>query len=193
MRIFILIILITCLAGCKDKDGLPPGILKKDKMQEVFWNVVRAESFTTQFIKKNPLKNIEVENARLQLQIFADNNISKDEFYKSYKYYTTHVELMRNLLDSITSKSERQKYSTLYSTPLAVSVPFSLIPLPAPPLPKFIPMPIPITVQPVALIQAPAIISNPTLPVKNSINPIPINQSILKHKKITNSFKNIVP
>ena len=133
-----------CLAGCTDKDGLPSGILKKDKMQAVLWDIIQAESYTTLFITKDSLKNAPVENAGLQQKIFAVHNISREEFYNSYDYYTGHAELMRALLDSITAKGEREKYKTLYNnTPIPIPASISLMPLPALPPPILIPMPIP--------------------------------------------------
>ena len=139
--------LIINLSACRDKDGLPNGILKKDKMQSVFWDVIQAESYTTQFIKKDSFKNAFLENAKLQQQIFALHKISKSDFYESYDYYKNHVELMRVLLDSITANGEREKYKILYNQPVIpiittnnVLPPLLQTPLEAPVL---IPMPIP--------------------------------------------------
>lgn len=142
MKVFVVIILISfCMAGC-DKEGLPSGILEKEKMQAVLWDFIQAEAYTTQFIKKDSIKNDTFENAKLQQQIFALHNISKKEFYNSYDYYAGHVELMRTLLDSISLKAEREKYKILYfKEPLPARI--SLMPLPPLPLPKPIPMPIP--------------------------------------------------
>ena len=139
--------LIISLSGCRDKDGLPDGILKKDKMQSVLWDVIQAESYTTQFIKKDSFKNTFVENAKLQQQIFALHKISKTDFYESYDYYKNHVELMRVLLDSITASGEREKYKVLYNQPIIpIVAPNSVLPplLPNPFVPPvLIPMPIP--------------------------------------------------
>lgn len=146
MRKFFVLILIISLLGCKDKDGLPGGILKKEKMQEVLWDVIQAESYTNQFIKKDSTKNYPLENAKLQQQIFAIHKISKVDFYESYDYYKNHIELMRALLDSITAKGEREKYQTLYNQPIIPAITQTILPpLLPPPLaaPVFIPMPIP--------------------------------------------------
>lgn len=142
MKVLALIILMSWLAGCTDKESLPSGILKKEKMQAVLWDIIQAESYTTLFVKKDSLKNALVENAKLQQKIFAINKISKEEFYKSYDYYTGHAELMRPMLDSITAKGEREKYKTLYNN-IPITPAISLMPLPALPPPILIPMPIP--------------------------------------------------
>lgn len=149
MRKFFIIILIISFSSCKDKDGLPTGILKKEKMQAVLWDVVQAESYTTQFLKKDSTKNYSLENAKLQQQIFAIHNINKDNFYDSYDYYKNHIELMRALLDSITTIGEREKYKILYNQPVIPIITQAVLP---PLLPQpiaaivFIPMPIPIAI-----------------------------------------------
>jgi len=97
-----------CLASCKDKNAIPQGILDKDKMQVVLWDVIRAESFTNTFIKKDSTKNLMLEDAKLQQDIFAIYHVTKDEFYKSYDYYRMHPELMAAVLDSISVVNMRQ-------------------------------------------------------------------------------------
>ena len=148
MKIGVLIILIICFAGCVDKKELPPGILKAEKMQEVFWDVMMAEAYTTQFIKNDSSKDTQLENAKLQQQIFAIHKISKQEFYDSYNCYNSHVDLMRTLLDSITARGEKEKERTLYSKPLIpVRKPVSLMPPPAEEVLKLVIIPMPIPTQ----------------------------------------------
>jgi len=135
------IIIISCIFSCKNKDDASLGILKFDKMQAVLWDVIQAEALTVQFIKKDSLLNAPLENLKLQQQIFSDHQTNKEEFYKSYQYYSGHIQLMRSLLDSMTTMAERNKYQNLYK-PL-VPQKISLMPLPPPLPPVVIPMPIP--------------------------------------------------
>ena len=176
MRVVTIVILICFIVGCKNEDGLPAGILKRDKMQAVFLDVVQAESFTAQNVKRDSTKNGLVEDAKLQQKIFAVHKITKEEFYSSYSYYATHTELMRSLLDSITAKGEREKYAVLYAKPLKpMPVRISLIPLPVATLPKLIPMPIPSVEQQIIItppaasivpLPAPTIVPSPLINVK---------------------------
>jgi hypothetical protein len=166
MKIVVFIILICCIAGCGEKHELPSGILKSEKMQEVLWDVILAEAYTTEFIKKDSSKNVQTENAKLQQQIFAIHKISKQEFYDSYNYYNSHIELMKTLLDSITTRGEKEKEKTLYSKPITpLRKPISLMPnsLLTPLKLVIIPMPIPteITVQDSTPVQNSAPIKNP--------------------------------
>lgn len=146
MRAVAVIILIIFFAGCSDNNELPPGILEAKKMQVVLWDVFIAEGYTSEYIIKDSLKNAKIENAKLQQQIFATHQITKKEFYDSYNYYNSHADLMKNLLDSIIARGEKEKEKTLYSKPIVPAHrPFSLIPSPIPVYSKLeiIPMPIP--------------------------------------------------
>lgn len=147
MKVTAFILFVCCMVSCTNINVAPAGILKFDKMQSVFWDVIRAEALTVQLKKKDSLINTSIENLKLQQQIFAEHQTSKEEFYKSYKYYSKNVQLMRSLLDTITTLAERNKYKNLYSKPPSPER-ISLMPLPAPSLPVIIPMPIP-TLNPV--------------------------------------------
>jgi hypothetical protein len=146
MRIGIVIILIFCVEGCRKSNDLPVGILKNDKMQAVLWDVILAEAYTTQYIKKDSLKNDSLENAKFQQEIFAIHNITKKEFYDSYQYYTIHAELMRTLLDSLTVKGEREKEKVLHGKLPTTNGPKPILimapPTTAPEKITLIPMPI---------------------------------------------------
>jgi hypothetical protein len=111
LRNIIIILLIGfCVASCKDKNALPAGILSKEKMQAVLWDVINAEAFTNSYIKRDTTKNknLVLEDAKLQHQVFAINNVTKDEFYTSYDYYRMHPDLLLAVLDSIDAISGRE-------------------------------------------------------------------------------------
>ncbi|MGG9961468.1 DUF4296 domain-containing protein [Ferruginibacter sp. SUN106] len=98
------------LFSCGSKNEIPKGILKPAQMQTVLWDVLRADAFTFNFITKDSSKKTEVENVKLQQQIFAVHKTSRDEFYKSYEFYKTHPELMQTILDSMINKATRDKF-----------------------------------------------------------------------------------
>jgi Domain of unknown function (DUF4296) len=101
---------IVFLFSCGDKSGVSSGIIKPAKMQKVLFDVLRAEAFVFDFVKKDSVKNLEAESVKLQQQIFAVHKVTKEEFYKSYDFYKTHPDLMQPLLDSMISKATKDKY-----------------------------------------------------------------------------------
>jgi len=99
--------------GCSNSKSKSSGILPKEKMQAVMWDIIEADVFTEQFIKKDSLKNLSMENMQLQNKIFAIHKTTKADFYKSYDYYLAHADQMRIILDSITAKAERDRTKML--------------------------------------------------------------------------------
>lgn len=109
--LFIGIVWLT-LTACGGKDT-PRGILAPDKMQAVMWDVVRADVFTTDFIKKDSTKRDTVENVKLQQQIFLIHGTDKQEYYRSLEYYKKHPDLMRVMLDTMTVRVNRARNRTV--------------------------------------------------------------------------------
>ncbi|MBC7887562.1 MAG: DUF4296 domain-containing protein [Ferruginibacter sp.] len=109
MKVLAATIALFFMTGCAHKDNRSPKILDREKMQVVMWDIIGADVFTEQFIKKDSLKNGAVENAKLQNRIFALHKITRDQYYKSYDYYITHTDLMRVVLDSMTARAERDR------------------------------------------------------------------------------------
>jgi Domain of unknown function (DUF4296) len=101
------------MLGCSNNQSKFSGILPKEKMQSVMWDIIGADVFTEQFIKKDSLKNPSVENMQLQNKIFAIHKVTKVDFYKSYDYYMAHTDQMRIILDSITARAERDRTKML--------------------------------------------------------------------------------
>lgn len=104
-----LLFVLVAITSCTNNGKTPSGILKPEKMQAVLWDVIKAEAFTTEFIKKDSAKNAAEENLKLQQQIFAIHQVSKDDFYNSYNYYKTNTPVFKVMLDSMIVQAGRNK------------------------------------------------------------------------------------
>ena len=109
MKYLVTFFLSAFIFSCTGKNDLPSGILKPKKMQEVFWDYIRADVYTTNFIKPDSLKIPVVENLKLQSSIFKLHHVTKEEFYNSYIYYSNHRELMTAMIDSMIVKQQGLK------------------------------------------------------------------------------------
>ena len=121
IRMIILLAGLALVGSCTNKDKMPDGILKPEKMQAVLWDVIKADVFTTDYIKKDTAKNAAAENLKLQQQIFAIHKISKTDFDNSYDYYKSNTEVFKKIVDSMIARAERNKYTntkTFDSKPL---------------------------------------------------------------------------
>jgi hypothetical protein len=110
MRYLIFITGLFFIVGCNNKTSTPSGILGREKMQLVMWDMIRAEVYTEQFMKKDSSKNIPMENLQLQNAIFSIHQVTRSQYYKSYDYYISHTDLIRVVLDSMSAKADRDKY-----------------------------------------------------------------------------------
>ncbi len=106
----IVFVAVVLLFSCRSKQDIPEGILKPAKMQVVLFDVIRADNFVFDYVKKDSSKIPALELAKLQRQIFAEHKISKEEFYKSYEFYKTHPDIMQPMLDSMINITSRNKY-----------------------------------------------------------------------------------
>lgn len=108
IRVFILLFGLGLLTSCGNNEN-PSGILKPQKMQAVLWDIIKADAFTNEFIKKDSAKNAVAENLKLQQEIFAIHKITKADFYKSYDYYQSNTTQFKIMLDSMIAQAERDK------------------------------------------------------------------------------------
>ena len=116
-RTSIILALSLALISCGNKNSVPSGILKPARMQEVLWDIILADAFTTQHTRSTAPSIAEAENAKLQKQVFAIHDITREDFYKSFDYYKEHTNLMKPLLDSIINKAEREKNKNVIINP----------------------------------------------------------------------------
>ena len=60
------LMLLLLLSCSHQQDELPEGIIKPEKMQNVFWDYLRAEAYTNEYIKKDSSRSDTLVNLALQ-------------------------------------------------------------------------------------------------------------------------------
>jgi hypothetical protein len=103
-----LLLIVVFFYSCKNDK--PKDLLSEKKMQAVFADIMKIEAYTKNFIEKDTQKNAAVENAKMQLQVFALHKVTKEQFYTSYDYYTADVKKMQGIMDSIINKSNNERF-----------------------------------------------------------------------------------
>lgn len=106
MRIALVILIGALFFSCS-KPKVPAGIIPPEKMQAVFWDYLRADIYANEFIRKDSGRNVEMENAKLQQQVFMLHKTSREEFYKSYEYYLNHQGQMKLMLDTLLVRQQK--------------------------------------------------------------------------------------
>lgn len=106
MRVIIVVLAMICLAACGKKDKVPKGILEREEMEAVLWDLMQADEFLKDHIlNKDTTLNDTTESIRMYERVFAFNNTSRDEFSRSFKYYREHTTLIKDVLDSLNVKA----------------------------------------------------------------------------------------
>jgi len=106
IRCIVIISISVFFYSCKE--STPSGIIKPKKMQEVLWDVLRADALSQQLVKSDSAKSLPDESVKLTKKVFLIHNISEEQFEKSYTYYTNHPDIMRTMLDSINAQQTRK-------------------------------------------------------------------------------------
>ncbi len=93
---------IFFLAACRRSDSIPANVLSPKKMQEVMWDMMRADQFLADYvINKDTTANKDSESIRLYREVFAIHHVSKNEFKRSFSFYNSHPALLKPIMDSI--------------------------------------------------------------------------------------------
>jgi Domain of unknown function (DUF4296) len=76
-------------------------------MQELMWDMFRADAFITGFLGKGDSAfNHFKESVTIYREVFAIHKTNKEEFKKSLDWYQRHPNVMKTIMDSL---QQRQK------------------------------------------------------------------------------------
>lgn len=99
---------LLLFTACADKDSVPAGILPKEKMGAILWDMIQAEQFSTTYLAKDSGKiNLKIEDLRLYDQVFRLHGITREDFRKSYRFYQDRPDITRTLFDSLLARGNR--------------------------------------------------------------------------------------
>ena len=104
--LFTMIMALTALS-CNEEKKLPEDILSPEDMQAVFWDFLRADIYADDFLRADSSLNVENESAALQKTVFQKHKVSRERFLKSYRYYSDHPEMMKDMLDSMLVRQQK--------------------------------------------------------------------------------------
>jgi Domain of unknown function (DUF4296) len=113
MRLVIAAVMLVLLfAACGGGKGIPDNVLPPEKMQEVMWDVIKADVYASEYVKKDSTQNDTTANLKMQQTIFAIHNTTKEKYYRSYDYYKAKPELMKALMDTMSARVNRVRSRT---------------------------------------------------------------------------------
>jgi hypothetical protein len=106
---FFLLLLLSC-----NSNGLPRGVLSRDQMESVMWDMIEADQYYHEYLLRDSSKrDVRSERFKLYEQVFQIHKTTRENFDKSYAYYSAHPKLMKDIFDSLSDNGSR-KLQELY-------------------------------------------------------------------------------
>ena len=104
-------LIILIFAGCTNNSKIPPGIIEKSRMEKILWEMLQADRYVASFIMTKDADSAtkKLQATELYEQVFRLNNISRDEFLKSYRFYLGRPDITKVMFDSISARADRQR------------------------------------------------------------------------------------
>lgn len=93
--------LICSLNSCSNNNNTPKDILSFDKMKLVLWDDTKAQVYAKEILSRDTMINDTIWYAAMKEKILQHHHITKEQYEKSYRYYSLHPDLFIRLTDSI--------------------------------------------------------------------------------------------
>lgn len=108
MKNFICFMLGFILFACSGKNKVPAEIIQQREMQNILWDVLRAQALSGEIARKDSTINEVAETKMLTQKVFEIYHIKSSAFDQSYSWYTSHPEMMRIIFDSMSIQNQRR-------------------------------------------------------------------------------------
>ena len=108
MKNILSLVMFTLLWSCSEKNKIPSEIIQPNEMQNILWDVMRAQALSTEIARKDSNINEIAETKVLTQKVFEIHNISSKAFTLSYNWYTNHPDVMRIVFDSLNAQNQRK-------------------------------------------------------------------------------------
>jgi hypothetical protein len=108
MRGLKIIVFAMLLFSCKGKQN-KKNILPVSSMKLIMWDILKADEWYAQTAIRDTLHKRLNENFQIYEQVYKIHHVSKEQFYTSYKFYETHPDQFKILIDSVIAVGDRDK------------------------------------------------------------------------------------
>ncbi|PWT74774.1 MAG: hypothetical protein C5B59_10410 [Bacteroidetes bacterium] len=110
MRIITVMLAVLMLVSCSDKERVPRGIIQKEEMSKILWDIIQADQFHSLYMVKDSAKyNVKAETMELYDQVFRIHHTTKEDFDKSFQFYLAHPDITKEMFDSLSVKANRRR------------------------------------------------------------------------------------
>lgn len=103
--IYLLSLLLIIFTSCNQDSKIPKEIIDRQRMQELMWDMLRADVFLIDYAGKGDTAfNRSKESIAFYQKVLTLHSISKEEFKKSLDWYQQHPKEMKVILDTLQSR-----------------------------------------------------------------------------------------
>ena len=110
MRILMLCVIIFYFSACGQKNNRQTGILPREKMEKLMWDLTVADEYATLKSEKDTTIKQKNERVRLYSEIFQLHQTNQQQVTESLRYYMGHPEIYKVMNDSISARAQRNRY-----------------------------------------------------------------------------------
>lgn len=129
----VILFAIVVFTACKGKNKIPADVLTQKKMQAVMWDMMRVDHFLTDYVfSKDPKLDKTAESFKYYQQIFSIHQTNTEQFRKSYSFYTSHPNLFKAIMDSLSKPVVAEEAPTQVVKPVSVEDSFDSLTKPLP-------------------------------------------------------------
>ncbi|MDO6429685.1 DUF4296 domain-containing protein [Flavitalea sp. BT771] len=119
MRIVAGLLCMLLVAACSEKDKIPSGVIGKEEMEKILWDMMLADQYSANYLVKDSARvNVKMETLKLYEEVFRLHKVSRDEFRKSFQFYQERPDITRTMFDSLLAKGNRARIEN-YTRPPA--------------------------------------------------------------------------
>ena len=111
MRAFALLLLV--LVSCGSETEVPKGVLPPTKMSVVLWDVIRADEAANHQYRQDTMNSLFRQSTSLYQSVFLLHQTTYSQFKQSFRYYQSHPDAMKIVLDSVDALSKRPAMDTI--------------------------------------------------------------------------------
>ena len=102
-----MLFLVFIAVSCNNENNIPSGIIRPDKMQHIFGDMIKGDLLAQEIIKKDSTQTLKSAGLTITKKIFAIDNIDSEQFKKSVAFYERHPALLKVIFDSLSAIQTR--------------------------------------------------------------------------------------
>jgi len=128
MRKYLLLLVIIFALACNSKTDTPAKLLSRDKMEDVLWDLMRADLFINNYmVIKDTALDKKKQGIELYSQILKLHKVSQEQFRESFLYYRSQPEELKVLMDSLSHHNDSSTLQKSTITPKPDTIPKQFI------------------------------------------------------------------